>query len=123
MNRIICLLVCLLSIGLPLNEARADVEKCLPDVQKFCAGIQPGEGRIEACLQANERKLSAVCRRTIREVHEGIQNYFADCREDARNLCRGMRGGAKIQECLRKNKRKLSRKCSKSLRKAPTFEN
>ncbi len=109
-------------LGVLPSDAHAGVEKCLPDVERFCQGVQPGEGRIEACLKGNEKKISAVCKRSLREHHEGIQNFFVECQEDARNYCRGMRGGATIQECLTKNKRKLSNACRKSLRKAPKLQ-
>lgn len=40
-------------------------EACKSDVATLCAGIQPGEGRIKACLRANKEKLSDGCRSAI----------------------------------------------------------
>jgi hypothetical protein len=37
-------------------------QACRADVQAYCAGIQPGGGRIKACLQANAARLSPPCR-------------------------------------------------------------
>jgi hypothetical protein len=34
---------------------------CRPDVQKLCAGIKPGGGRIVACLHEHEADVSPTC--------------------------------------------------------------
>ncbi|MGA8561811.1 MAG: cysteine rich repeat-containing protein [Pseudolabrys sp.] len=34
---------------------------CRADVSSLCAGVEPGRGRIEACLQSNFTKLSPPC--------------------------------------------------------------
>lgn len=41
------------------------VSQCLGDVDRFCAGIIPGKGRIALCLLANKPSLSRGCRRAI----------------------------------------------------------
>jgi hypothetical protein len=38
---------------------------CHDDVQKFCAGIDRGGGRILDCLAANKDKLSDECRKRV----------------------------------------------------------
>ena len=43
---------------------------CRQDLDTFCPGIQPGEGRIAACLKANHRALSPGCKEAIRERHQ-----------------------------------------------------
>jgi hypothetical protein len=35
---------------------------CKPDADKFCQGIQPGGGRILACLESHQADLSAACK-------------------------------------------------------------
>jgi hypothetical protein len=40
-------------------------EACDPDVQKFCANVQPGQGRIRRCLRAHEAELSAGCKSEV----------------------------------------------------------
>lgn len=43
--------------------ARAKVrEACAADVQKFCANIEKAKGARRACLEANEKDLSAACK-------------------------------------------------------------
>jgi hypothetical protein len=40
------------------HEAKA---ACQPDLEKFCEGVRPGEGRIIACLQKHQADLSPAC--------------------------------------------------------------
>lgn len=47
----------------PAVKAAAAV--CMPDVNKFCAGIVPGGGRIVRCLAANRDAISPDCRASI----------------------------------------------------------
>lgn len=41
------------------NSPRA---ACKTDVEKLCSGVQPGGGRIAACLRQNDAQLSAACK-------------------------------------------------------------
>jgi Cysteine rich repeat len=43
------------------------VEACKADVEKLCPGVQPGEGRIAACLKGKHRQLSDGCKTAIKE--------------------------------------------------------
>lgn len=49
-----------------IAQARERVKEfrqaCRADMDKFCKGIVPGEGRIAACLKNHERELSETCR-------------------------------------------------------------
>jgi hypothetical protein len=45
-------------------------EACKADTQALCQGIQPGEGRMRACLRANREKLSQPCRDAIASAIE-----------------------------------------------------
>jgi hypothetical protein len=35
---------------------------CMADRQKFCGGVEPGEGRIVACMKSHEADLSPACK-------------------------------------------------------------
>ena len=38
---------------------------CSHEIQTYCQDVTPGEGRIVACLQAYEDKVSAICRAAL----------------------------------------------------------
>jgi hypothetical protein len=44
-----------------LVGAAAVANECRADIRAMCSDVQPGGGRIEACLQANLTQLSAPC--------------------------------------------------------------
>src|SRR5690349_9885613 len=38
---------------------------CAADVQKFCAGVQPGGGRVLACLKQHKDQVSDGCKQAV----------------------------------------------------------
>jgi hypothetical protein len=51
----------------PDNEVRA---ACEADIQKFCAGVQPGGGRIRACMRQHKDELSDGCKQAIAKARQ-----------------------------------------------------
>ena len=43
---------------------------CKADVEKLCAGIQPGGGRIAECLKQNQAQVSAPCQDAIAKARK-----------------------------------------------------
>ena len=43
-------------------------KECSDDLEKYCAAIKPGEGRLAACIKKNESTLSARCQQAIKDV-------------------------------------------------------
>jgi hypothetical protein len=41
--------------------AQQAVKPCAGDIKTLCAGIQPGEGRIKACIKSHLTDLSPTC--------------------------------------------------------------
>ncbi len=50
-----------------VGVARAQ-DACKADVEKLCAGIPQGGGRIAACLKANEAQVSPACKQQVQAV-------------------------------------------------------
>ena len=48
-------------------------EACRADVATLCAGIQPGGGRIRACLKENRDRLSQGCKSAIAAMIQARQ--------------------------------------------------
>jgi hypothetical protein len=47
------------------QDRRAIRQACAADYQSLCAGVQPGGGRIIACLKQNAAKLSPACQNAM----------------------------------------------------------
>lgn len=50
------------------EKAQAIGQVCMADIRKTCANMQPGGGRILACLQSNTDKLSQPCKDALAQV-------------------------------------------------------
>ena len=47
------------------QDARTIARACAGDIERLCAGVPPGEGRIKACIKAHITELSAPCFDTL----------------------------------------------------------
>jgi Cysteine rich repeat len=50
------------------QDRKAIQQACAADYQSLCSGVQPGGGRIIACLQQNAAKLSPTCQKAMTEA-------------------------------------------------------
>ena len=42
--------------------AMAVARACKPDIARFCSQVQPGQGRIKACMKEHMQELSDPCK-------------------------------------------------------------
>ncbi len=64
----------LLSAQAGSPQAMADVQAaCASDVQKLCAGVRPGGGRIVACLKQHQAEVSDGCKQAIGKAIRGTR--------------------------------------------------
>jgi len=47
------------------QDATTIARACAADIDRLCAGVPPGEGRIKACMKAHITELSAPCFDTL----------------------------------------------------------
>ena len=59
---------------------------CAGDIKTLCAGIQPGEGRIKACIKSHLTDLSPTCEDRLLTV--AVTEKV--CKTDVTNLCAGI---------------------------------
>jgi hypothetical protein len=56
----------------PSQQAAADARAaCGPDIQKLCTGVQPGGGRILACLKQHKDQVSDGCKQAVAKATRG----------------------------------------------------
>lgn len=42
--------------------------ECKTDLEKHCAAIEPGEGRLAHCLKRNEKTISSRCQQAMKDI-------------------------------------------------------
>jgi hypothetical protein len=89
---------------------------CRSDLEQFCAGVEPGGGRVFGCLAQHQFELSSSCDAfvtRIAEARERIATVRSACTADVERLCQGVppRTGP-ILECLKSNEARLSSGCN-----------
>lgn len=85
---------------------------CKSDVEKFCKGVERGEGRIISCLKSHSEELSPECKAKKQEVKEKMRNFKEACKEDLKTYCAQVRPrGGRLLACLKTNEAKLSPAC------------
>jgi hypothetical protein len=87
-------------------------QDCAADFAKVCAGVQPGDGRIMACVREHFRQLSAPCQNAL------LANVTITrvCKADAEQNCAGTEpGGGRIQACMKDHFTELSERCQHAL--------
>lgn len=46
-------------------------EACKADIEKFCAGIEHGEGKVRACLEEHKDEVSEACKKALETTGGG----------------------------------------------------
>jgi len=102
-------------IGSPASGASAGGKfraVCGEDLQRFCAGVQPGDGRLIECLSYHIGEMSAACGNLIAAADRGGVKLRAACGEDLQRFCAGVQpGGGRLVECLSFHTGEVSAAC------------
>lgn len=92
---------------------------CKTEIETYCEGVTPGEGRILACLYAHQDKLSGKCEYALYDASARLERAVAaltylsnECAADLAEYCTAVEAGeGRLLECLKKNEAKLSDRC------------
>ena len=118
------------SLLLPTERTRAAEslveglkKACNKELTTFCKGVQPGEGRILACLYAFQDRVSGKCEYAIYDAGAQLEQAatalkFAasECKEDLLKFCGNVEvGKGRVKACLDKHEKSLSDKCKEAL--------
>jgi hypothetical protein len=96
---------------------------CRSDMEQYCSGVEPGQGRVFGCLAQHQFELSSSCEAEvsrISEARERVNQVRKACTADVERFCKGVppRAGP-LLECLQANEARLSSGCNAaSLREA-----
>lgn len=104
------------ALGVLATPAARAEDPCAADLRQFCPDVEPGSGRISACLKENEPRLSAACRdqraATALKARQLIEQFGRSCKADVEAFCAGLRpGGGRVLQCLEDHLLELSPPC------------
>ncbi|HTP65373.1 MAG TPA: cysteine rich repeat-containing protein [Geobacteraceae bacterium] len=96
---------------------------CKKELDTYCKGVAPGEGRILACLYAFEDKLSNRCEYALYDAATQLERavnalaYMAgECRDDLKKYCGDVKPGeGRLLNCIDRNGEKLSARCKQAM--------
>jgi hypothetical protein len=104
------------------NEARVKeylqefMNACSLDVNRFCANVKPGGGRINACLSDYYVVLTSSCQEHVDGLKDARTRVAAlrdACRADAERLCVAVKSEAgPLVACLQEHEQSLSPGCT-----------
>lgn len=98
-------------------------DACGDEVRDLCANVTPGDGRVIACLYANEDQVSPRCNFVLYESAPELGNLIAAmtqmanaCRADIQALCADFeRGGGGIGHCLQLHRAQVTPECANAI--------
>ncbi len=95
---------------------------CKAEIGRYCANINPGKGRVVACIYAHSDQVSAACGLALVDaaiefdrVISNLALVAKDCAGDLKTYCSKVRPGEnRLTQCLQSNK--ISAGCKEALK-------
>ena len=117
----------LLLFGIALAEqgpVETVLDGCQKDIETYCKGVKPGEGRILACLYAYQDKLSNRCEYALYDAAAQLERAVAaltylanECKDDLKTYCADVKPGeGRLINCIDKNMEKVSNRCKQAIK-------
>jgi len=97
------------SVGARAQEITAERD-CATDIKTVCAGVGPGQGRIQDCMKKHMNELSVGCS-TILSKALWLGN---ECYDDIHKFCPHAKYGG-IADCMRPHFGEVSDSCKSAL--------
>jgi hypothetical protein len=125
---VLSLCVMMLIGSMAFAEEKGPVETvldgCQKDIETYCKGVKPGEGRILACLYAYQDKLSNRCEYALYDAAAQLERaitaltYLAnECKDDLKAYCSDVKPGeGRLINCIDKNMEKVSNRCKQAIK-------
>ncbi len=97
---------------------------CVADLQKFCAGVQKGQGRLGQCLKQNEAKLEPSCKAKLQQRQDQgrarMKQVHASCKAEVKQFCAATKPGqGRVLQCLKQNEGQLGAACKAAMQPKP----
>ena len=95
-----------------MAQGTAVRQACGTEVQQHCAGVEPGDGRLRACVKENFAALSEPCKRAMLSSVAVVRA----CKADVQRTCLDIQpGGGRIQACMKEHFAEYSDPCKQAI--------
>lgn len=115
MKRITSVLIALIFLLAPANGMAQQAvvrHACGAEIQQHCAGVQPGDGQIRACVKEHFAAFSEPCKQALLSSVAVVKA----CKADVQRTCAGVQpGGGRIQACMKEHFAEYSEPCKQSI--------
>jgi hypothetical protein len=116
-----------IAVGLPARAQPSDA--CKGDIEKLCADVKKGQGRLIKCLNEHSAEVSADCKKAMAERKAARARHAARraqgrkgggmrpaCNADIEKLCKSAVGKRReLATCLNEHKSDLTSECKESV--------
>jgi hypothetical protein len=87
-------------------------QACSAEIQQHCSRLQPGEGRIKACVREHFAEFSEPCKKALLNNVAVVKA----CRADVQRTCPNVQpGGGRIQACMKDHFTEYSEPCRQAI--------
>jgi len=107
--------IVLLAATSTMAQQRPLAKECAADVKAQCSGVQPGQGRIRACIKSHFNELSEPCQAVLVKAAA----VGKACRDDIKKICTDVKpGGGRIEACMKSHLTEVSEPCKDAMTQA-----
>ena len=87
-------------------------QACKAEIEQHCAGVQPGEGQLRACVKEHFAEFSEPCKAALLSSVAVVRA----CKADVQKTCAGIQpGGGRIQACMKDHFAEYSDGCKQAI--------
>ena len=87
-------------------SVQAEDRDCTVDLKSLCAGVAPGEGHVQACIQSHISELSVGCSSRLSKAAW----IATECHADIQHFCPNAKVGD-VSDCMRPHLGEVSDQC------------
>ena len=102
----------LLAAAEAMAQQGAVRQACSADLQQHCAGVQPGGGRLRACVAEHFSSFSDPCKQALLSNIAVVKA----CKTDTQRSCSGIEpGSGRVQACMKDHFAEYSEPCKRAI--------
>jgi Cysteine rich repeat len=94
-----------------MAQGTAVRQACGTEIQQHCAGVQPGDGRLRACIQEHFAAFSETCKQALVSSVALVKA----CKDDVQRTCPDIQSGGRLQACMKDHFAEYSARCKQAI--------